>query len=195
MSKLSDPPPMRRRLVRPARQLGLVACLAALPVAALTVVDDEATRQSVVHVLITFAALMLVFRLIGKRELSRLSPFELVTIMLVPEVLSNAVQGQHALLQGLAGVCTLFALVLSISLVAQRFPALQGALESPPTVLVVDGRIVERDMNSERIAPEELFSEMRKEGITDLQQVHLAVLESGGHITFLRRIRASENGT
>jgi uncharacterized membrane protein YcaP (DUF421 family) len=59
-------------------------------------------------------------------------------------------------------------------------------------VLVVDGRIAEREMNHERIAPEELFSEMRKEGIADLEEIRLAVLESGGHITFLRRARQSE---
>lgn len=181
---------MHRRLV--ARHLAVLLGLVALPVVTLWESRDEAARQSVLHVLLSFAVLMLIFRVIGKRELSRLSPFELVTLMLVPEVLSNTLQGQDTLLQGLAGLCTLFALVLGVSLLAQRFPLLQGAVESPPTVLVIDGRLAEQAMNTERIAPEELFSEMRKEGIAGLEQIQLAVLESGGHITFLRRVRSRQ---
>lgn len=169
------------------RQLGLLAALLVLPVIAALVIDDTRARQSVLHVLISFGVLLLIFRVIGKRELGRLSPFELVTLMLIPEVLSNSLQGEDTLVQGLAALCTLFALVLGISLAAQRFPKFQAALEAPPTLLVVDGALVERQMNLERIAPEELLSEMRKEGIANLEQVKWAVLESGGHITFVRR--------
>jgi uncharacterized membrane protein YcaP (DUF421 family) len=184
---------MRRRIVRPARPLAVLLGLVALPAVILWGSRHEAARQSVLQVSLSFAVLMLIFRVIGKRELSRLSPFELVTLMLVPEVLSNSVQGQDSLLQGLAGVCTLFALVLTVSLLAQRFPSIQRAVESPPIVLVSDGRMAEQAMNSERIAPEELFSEMRREGITELEEIQLAVLESGGRITFLRKARAREN--
>lgn len=169
------------------RQLGVLAGLVVLPIVAVWVIEDERARLSVLQVLVSFVVLLLVFRVIGKRELSRLSPFELVTLMLVPEVLSNGLQGEQALLQGLAGLCTLFALVLALSLAAQRFPRFQAALESPPSVLVVDGVLEEHQMNLERIAPEELFSEMRKQGIARLEQVKFAVLESGGHITFVRR--------
>jgi uncharacterized membrane protein YcaP (DUF421 family) len=172
--------------VQPLRQWGLLLALA-LPALAALALPDEQARLSVLHVGLSFCVLLLAFRLLGKRELSRLSPFELVTLMLIPEILSNFVQGQRALLQGIAGLCTVLGLVLFVSLLSQRFATVQRVLEAGPTVLVLDGKMLERAMNWERIAPAELLSEMRKQGLSKLEQVHLAVLESSGNITFIER--------
>ena len=180
-----EPPPPPRGIVHPFRQWGLLLALAVPPIAALALKDEQA-RLSVLHVLLSFCVLLLAFRLLGKRELSRLSPFELVTLMLIPEILSNFVQGQRALLQGIAGLCTVLALVLLVSLLSQRSATLQRALEASPTVLVLDGKMLDRAMNLERIAPAELLSEMRKQGLSKLEQVHLAVLEGSGSISFIK---------
>lgn len=181
---------MRRRLVRPARSVLLLLGFGCLPVASLCLLSDGPTRASVLHVLVTFAVLMLAFRVIGKRELSSLSPFELVTLMLIPEILSNAVQGQSSLLQGLAGLSTVLLLVVLTSLLSQRFVRLQSVFESPPTLLVADGRLLEDNMNAERIAPDELLSEMHKQGLSRLSEVRFAILESGGNITFIPRSKS-----
>ena len=178
---------MPRRVVQPLRHLALLAGLVAAPTAIILSGRDDKAQSSVLHVLVSFIVLMLAFRLIGKRELGRLSPFELVTLMLIPEILSNTVQGESSLLQGLAGLCTILMLVLTTSLLSQRFPAVQGALEAAPRVLVANGVLLERSMNAERIAPEELYSEMRKQGISELAQVRFAVLEGSGSITFIPR--------
>ena len=182
-----EPPELRRRFEQPLRSFGLLIGLSALPLLALTGVLDAQAQSSVCHVGVSFLALMLAFRVIGKRELGRLSPFELVTLMLIPEVLSNTVQGQATLLQGLAGLCVLLVLVLSSSLVAHRFPAAQRVLESSPTLLIAAGQLQERNMNLERIAPDELLSEMHKQGIMTLGEVRYAILESSGNITFIPR--------
>jgi uncharacterized membrane protein YcaP (DUF421 family) len=192
MSALPAPPAMQRRIEQPLRRFGLLALLLVLPALVLAGSWDERARASVMHIVISFAALLLAFRVIGKRELGRLSPFELVTLMLIPEILSNTVQGEDSLLQGLAGLCAVLLLVLTTSLLSQRFPSVQNALESSPSLLVVDGRLLDQAMNRERIAPEELLSEMRKQGIATLDQVRFAVLESSGNITFVRR---DEQGT
>ena len=132
-----EPPPMTRRLAQPARQLGLLLALAVLPIACLVGGLDEQAKSATLHVLASFVVLLVAFRLIGKRELGRLSPFELVTLMLIPEILSNAVQGQASLVPSLAGLSTVFLLVLLTSLLSQNFRSVQQLLESPPAVLVV----------------------------------------------------------
>jgi uncharacterized membrane protein YcaP (DUF421 family) len=176
--------------VQPLRQLGLLALLAAPPVGALIVQQDTRAVRSVLHVAVAFAILLLAFRLLGKRELSRLSPFELVTLMLIPEILSSSLQGEDGLGASLVGLSTVLALVFGVSLISQRFPGVQPVLESSPTVLVLDGKLLEKAMNQERIPPDELVSEMRKQGLERLEEVHLAVLESSGNITFVARDRA-----
>jgi uncharacterized membrane protein YcaP (DUF421 family) len=123
--------------------------------------------------------------LLGKRELGRLSPFELVTLMLIPEILSGAVQGERPLLPGLAGLCAILGLVLLSSTLCHRFEAAQKLMEASPTLLVFEGRLLEDNLNRERIAPDELVAEMRKQGLESLGLVRMAVLESSGNITFV----------
>lgn len=190
---LPPPPKLRRRFVEPARAVALVLALAALPTIAIAGGLKPEARGSVLHVALSFAALMLAFRVMGKRELSRLSPFELVTLMLIPEILSNSVQGEGSLLTALAGLCTIMLLVLATSMLSQRFPKLKDVIESPPTVLVQDGKLLEHAMNRERITPDELCSEMRKQSIESLGEVRFAVLESGGNITFISRPKTNRS--
>lgn len=185
MDVLPQPPKLKRRFVAPGRALSLVLVLAALPVVAVAGHLEKEARSSVLHVLLAFAVLTLAFRLMGKRELSRLSPFELVTLMLIPEILSNSLQGQGSVVTALAGLCTILLLVLGTSLLSQRFPRVKDALEAPPTVLVQNGKLLEQAMNRERIAPDELYSEMRKQSIASVEELRFAVLESGGNITFI----------
>lgn len=176
---------MRRQVVSPLRVFSLLAALAALPAITLATELDDVARTSVLHVCVSFLVLLAAFRLLGKRELGRLSPFELVTLMLIPEILSNTLQGEGALLSGLAGLCAILFLVLLSSVLAQRFESAQHVMESQPTLLVADGRLIAENMNRERIAPDELYSEMRKQGLDQLAAVRFAVLESSGNITFV----------
>lgn len=176
---------MARRIVEPGKLLALLVVLGGAPLLLCLLRDDDVARRSVAHVVVSFAVLMLAFRVLGKRELSRLSPFELVTLMLIPEILSNSVQGQGSMLTGLAGLSAILFLVLLSSVLSQRFEAVQKVLEASPTLLVADGRVLEANMNRERIAPDELHSEMRKQGIISLSQVRFALLEAGGNITFV----------
>lgn len=182
---------MARQIAEPAKLAALLVGLGGLPVVLLVTSDDDVVRASVWHVVVSFVLLMLAFRLLGKRELSRLSPFELVTLMLIPEILSNSVQGQGSMRTALAGLSAIFFLVLASSTLSQRFETVQRALEASPTLLVVDGRLLEANMNRERIAPDELQSEMRKQGLLSLDDVRFAVLEGGGNITFVPFSRAS----
>lgn len=181
------PPPMRRRWSRPGQLLLTLGALCALPlIAAFGAFGDQA-RLSVAHVAATYGVLILAFRLMGKRELSQLSPFELVTLMLIPEILSNSVQGQGGLLTSIAGLSAILLLVVATSALSHRFPAVERVLEASPTLLVTHGKLIEENLNRERIAPDEILSEMRKQGIADLSDVRFAVLESGGDISFVAK--------
>lgn len=178
------PPSLSRKLTSVATCV-CVAMFAVAPALAFPSDFSEQARLSVLHVAVVFGVLMCVFRVIGKRELSRLSPFEFVTLMLVPELVSEVVQGKGELSASLVGLSTLFFLVLMTSMLSHRFRSFQSLIEPSPTVLVSDGRLLERNMNNERIAPDELLSEMHKQGLEHLHQLKWAVLEPSGHITFV----------
>ncbi len=141
--------------------------------------------ETVARVAFTYVFLAIAFRVIGKRELSSLSPFELVTLMLIPEIVSQALVREASLANALAGVSTLFVLVFLTSVVTHLSPKASKVVDGSPTVLVAKGRILEEACNRERIQPEEIFSEMHKSGLARLSQVRWAILEADGDLTII----------
>jgi uncharacterized membrane protein YcaP (DUF421 family) len=188
------PPQLKRRIQSPLAVLAGVAVLGTAPTLAAAGVLPSEAQKSVFHVVIVYLTLLAAFRLLGKRELGRLSPFDFVTLMLVPELLSNAVQGESPMVSGLTGLSMLLLLVLVTSVLAYRFPRVERVVEAEPALLVADGRLITHNLHGERIQPSELFSEMRKHGLEDLSQVKWAVLESSGTITFVPKGPPSPNG-
>ncbi len=143
--------------------------------------------ETVLRVAFTYVVILAGFRVMGKRELSQLSPFELVTLLLIPEIFAQAIIGEDfSMTNALVAFTTLLSLVFLTSVLAHvshRFGAVVG---SEPAVLVAGGRMIERTMNRERITPEELHSELRMSGIAELSEVRWAILEPDGKISVIR---------
>jgi uncharacterized membrane protein YcaP (DUF421 family) len=142
--------------------------------------------DTVIRIAFIYFFLMLALRIMGKRELSEMSPFELVTLLMVPEIFSTALAREDfSMTHATVGVATLFTLVFLTSLVTFRFKRVERIVEGEPTVLVHDGRFVEKHLKRERVTPEEVFTEMHKVGLEDLKQVRWAILEVDGKIAII----------
>ena len=117
-----------------------------------------------------------------------MSPFELVTLLLIPQLFSRAVTRQdYSMTNGVIGATTLFALVFITSALSYRFSRFSRIVQARPTILVSRGVLVEEHLNRERIAPEDLFSAMHKVGLEHLGQVEWAILEGDGKIALIPR--------
>jgi uncharacterized membrane protein YcaP (DUF421 family) len=142
--------------------------------------------EMVYRVAVIYVFLLVALRLMGKREFGQLSPFELVTLLLIPEILTEALhRGESSLTGALVGVATLLALVFATSLVAYRSPGMGRWVEGEPVVLVKHGYLVPSTMHRERVSPDEVIAEMRKVGLERMEQVKWGVLETDGKISFV----------
>jgi uncharacterized membrane protein YcaP (DUF421 family) len=142
--------------------------------------------EMIIRVAVIYAFLMVGLRLMGKREFGQLSPFELVTLLLIPEILTDALTaGDSSLTAALTSVSTLLVLVFLTSVLAYRSPMFGRLTEGEPQVLVQDGHLVPSAMHRERVSPEEILAEMHKVGLERLNQVKWAVLETDGRISFI----------
>jgi uncharacterized membrane protein YcaP (DUF421 family) len=140
----------------------------------------------VVRVALIYLFLMAALRLVGKREFGELTPFELITLLLIPEMVSKALTGEdYSFTAAMIGVSTLLALVLVTSIMAYRFPRVGRALEGEPAILARGGELVAGTLNRERIAPEEMRIELHKYGLEEIAQVKWAMLEVDGSITII----------
>jgi uncharacterized membrane protein YcaP (DUF421 family) len=142
--------------------------------------------EIVVRVAIIYVFLMLGLRVIGKREFGQLTPFELVTLLLIPEIVTKALTGQdYSLTAAFIGVSTLLVLVFLTSLLAYRFPTFGRFTEGRPALLAREGTLVPATLHRERVSPDEIRLELHKYGLEEWAQVKWALLEVDGSITLV----------
>ena len=141
----------------------------------------------VIRASILFLFLFGLIRLMGKRELGQMAPFELVMLIVMGDLIQQAVTHQDfSITAAVLAVLTFAAWALAMNFLADRFPRLRKKLEGVPVVLVRGGRIITRNMKHEGVDEDELTSEMRIAGIARLDQVAWAILEPEGKISFIR---------
>lgn len=140
--------------------------------------------ETVLRVALIYAFVFAGIRIMGKREFGQLAPMELLSLLLVPEILAQGLlREDFSLTNGLIGVSTLFLLVYLTSTATHVSKRFESVAESPPTVLAHHGRLIERNLNRERVSPDEVYGEIRKQGLERIEQVRWAVLESDGKIS------------
>lgn len=142
--------------------------------------------EIVLRVVVIYFALTFGFRLLGKRELNQLSPFELVTILLIAEIVSPALTaGDESLHGALIGASVLLLMTLATSVLAYRWKWYRVISEAPPSLIIRDGRFQEDVLHRDRLRPDEILSEMHKAGLSSLDQVRLGFIEPDGQLSFV----------
>lgn len=151
--------------------------------------------EIILRVGIVYLVLTLAFRVLGKRELSQLSPFELVTLLLIAQVVAPALTaGNDTLIGALVGTATLLCLAFLNSILSYLSPRFRCVAEAAPSLLVRHGRILEDAIHRDRVRPDEIYSEMHKAGIEDISQVKWGFLEPDGKMSFIRWDGAETQG-
>lgn len=142
--------------------------------------------ETVLRVAIIYFFILVGLRVMGKREFSQMTPFELVMLLLIPELVSQSlIREDFSLINGLVAVSTVMVLVFLTSLLTHVSKRFERVVQSSPAVLVHHGRLIEETLNKERISTSEIFDQMHKSGLERLEQVKWAILESDGKIAII----------
>jgi uncharacterized membrane protein YcaP (DUF421 family) len=140
-----------------------------------------ALRASFVYVF-----LLIVVRILGKREIGNNTAFDLIVALILGEVVDEIIYGDVTILQGVVaiGVTAIWHLVNSwASFKSEFIDKLTGA---PPTVLVKNGQIQHKSLAKERLNEGELLSELRMMGVDDVKEVKQATLEPSGKVSVIQ---------
>lgn len=142
----------------------------------------------VIRASIMFIIVYGLLRLLGKRELGQMAPFEFVTLIVMGDLIQQGVTHQDFSLTGATlAIFTFAAWSLTMSVLSHRFPKARRILQSAPVVLVQDGRFLDANLDRERIDQDEFGTQLRLAGITSVDQVAWAILEPEGKISFIRK--------
>jgi uncharacterized membrane protein YcaP (DUF421 family) len=144
---------------------------------------DVVVRAAVVYMVV------LVFtRILGRRELSTLQPFDLILLVVIGDLIQQGVTQNDLSVTGIVLVLsTIGVLIVATSYLSFRFRRLRPLLQGEPVVLVEDGKPIERNMRRERLSMDDLAEEARQNEIDSLDSVKWAVLETSGKISFIKK--------
>src|SRR4051794_37313461 len=140
----------------------------------------------VIRATVVFLFVYLVTRIVGRRELSTLEPFDLILLVVTGDLVQQGItQNDQSVTGAITVVATIGLLTVVVSWLSWRFRRLRLVLEGEPIVLVHDGEVVHRNVRRERLTVAEIEAEARIQQISSLDEVAWATLETDGRISFL----------
>ena len=142
----------------------------------------------VLRALVLFLFVFVLTRVIGRRELSSLEPFDLILLIVLGDAIQQGLtQDDYSVTGAIIAVSTIAALQVGVSFLCYRVDFLRPLLGGLPIVLVQDGRPIDGNLRRERLTVDELAEQARLQQIGSLEDVAWAVLEPSGNISFVEK--------
>jgi uncharacterized membrane protein YcaP (DUF421 family) len=141
-----------------------------------------------IRAVVLFFFIVFITRVIGRRELSSLSPFDLILLIILGDAIQQGLtQDDYSVTGAIIAVSTIATLQVATSYVSYRSRRARKILEGLPIVVVQDGKFVEANLKRERMTSDEIEEEMRVQQIASLDRVEWAILETNGTMSFIQK--------
>jgi uncharacterized membrane protein YcaP (DUF421 family) len=140
----------------------------------------------VLRAIVGFFFVLLLTRVVGRRELSSLEPFDLILLVMIGDLVQQGITQNDFSVTGMllvGGTVALLTVLVSYS--SFKFPRLRPLIDGEPVIVVEDGKPIDRNLARNRITREELAAAAREQGLPSLDGVRWAVLETSGSISFI----------
>lgn len=143
---------------------------------------DAVVRAGTIYV-----ALLIIFRLAGRRTLSQVTPFDFVLLLIIGGAAEQAMLGDDfSLVNAVLVVISLIFFDVMLSLVKRRSPWLDKLLDGEPMIVVEYGRPLRRRIDKARISESDILEAARNtQGLEKMEQIRFAILEKNGHISII----------
>jgi uncharacterized membrane protein YcaP (DUF421 family) len=144
--------------------------------------------ELVVRGTLFYFGLVLLFRFLLRRDLGELGVADVLFVALLADAAQNGMAGDYrTVTDGAVLLATLGGWNATLNYATFRWPLARRLFEAPTLELVRDGRILRRNLRREWMTVEELMGKLREEGIADVAEVKLAVLEADGELSVLTK--------
>jgi uncharacterized membrane protein YcaP (DUF421 family) len=151
-------------------------------------VFDHTLLQIVFRTAIIYIMVLIGIRLVGKREVGQMTPFDLVLLLLIANAVQNAMTGPDtSLTGGLVAGGTLLLMNSFNAAIEWRSKRFRALVEGQPALLISKGKVIEKNLQREQVTSEELLQALREHGVAGISAVGMAVLEVDGSISVLKK--------
>jgi uncharacterized membrane protein YcaP (DUF421 family) len=145
--------------------------------------------DSVLRAAAIYMALLVLFKIAGRRSLADLTTFDFVLLMIIGEATQQALLGDDfSLTNALMVIVTLIAIDVGLSLLKQHSKRVSRLIDGGPTIIVENGRILQGRMRHARLVEEDIMEAARSsQGIETLEQIKFAIIERNGKISVIAK--------
>lgn len=137
--------------------------------------------------LILYAVVFLVIRLMGKRELSKVQPFELAIIILIADLASAPMSSRGlSIFDGIVPIITLLVAYIIFTLLIQSSNKVQDVVCGTISVIIRDGKVIESELSKLQYTMADIMTQLRNKDVFKVQDVKCAIIETNGNLTVVK---------
>lgn len=145
--------------------------------------------EMIIRTTLSFSVLLLLARLLGKKQLSQLTFFHYITGITIGSTAAEiASQQETPFIDGLISLVWWTVLTLLMSYISLKYPKARILIDDEPTIVIKDGVLLVKSLKSSRLHMDDVLMMLREQSIFSIQEVHYAVLETNGELSVLKKV-------
>lgn len=149
-----------------------------------------------IRTILLYSLVVLTMRLMGKRQIGELQPYEFVITIMISDLASLPMQDQrYPLLQGIVPIVTLLFLKTLITQIELKIQSARNVLDGEPCILIYKGKVNYDALKKQQLNLDELFEELRLAKYFNLDEIQYAILENSGQLSILPKNYNSSSGS
>jgi uncharacterized membrane protein YcaP (DUF421 family) len=142
--------------------------------------------MTAVRALAIYIVMLIVIRTLGKRTVGNFAAFDLIVALMLGEIVDEIIYADVTFVQGTLAIVVIASAQASNAWLSSLGHGLDKLLEGSPTVIVRDGELQLKGMRTERMNAKDVMAHVRSQGIQDIREVRLALVEADGSVSVLR---------
>lgn len=142
----------------------------------------------IIKTLVLYFFIMIVYRIMGKKEVGQLSIVDLIVTILIAELAALSIEeSDRSIFMSIIPIIVLVLLQIILSYVSLKNIKVRNFIDGKPTVIIKNGKIVFNEMRKLRYSLDDLILQLRQQGITSIEEVKFAILENNGTLSVLNK--------
>ena len=135
-----------------------------------------------------YFAILIIFRLMGKREIGELSVLDLVVFIMIGEMAVVAIENHsEPVVNTLLPMVVLLGIQIALALFSLRSSRIRKLIDGKPSILINKGKIDEKEMRRQRYNFDDLLMQLRSKDIDNIADVEFAILETSGQLSVVKK--------
>lgn len=138
--------------------------------------------------LILYVVILIIFRVMGKREIGELSLLDLVVFMMIAEMAALGIENNHEpILKWLVPMFLLVGVQFMLAFISLKSKRFRLLVDGKPSIIINNGKIDEHEMRMQRYNFDDLLLQLREDGVSDIEDVEYAILETSGKLSIFKK--------